>query len=72
MTHITKVQQKISTPHGTLDAEVMVSQTVGTIIKIFTKTRVASKDRRKLLKYYAMCVEKNKQLNKYGKYGRIE
>jgi len=64
MAHITKVPSKINTNHGTLDSEIMVSQTVGTIIKIFTKTRGANNDRRKLIKYYDKCVEKNQQMNK--------
>jgi len=65
MTHITQVQARVITPHGTLDSEIMVSQTVGTIIRILTKTRSMSKDRRRLLKYYDKCVEKNQQMNKY-------
>ena len=65
MTHITQVPARVTTPHGTLDSEIMVSQTVGTIIRILTKTRSMSKDRRKLLKYYDKCVEKNQQMNKY-------
>ncbi len=65
MTHITQVPARVNTPHGTLDSEIMVSQTVGTIIRILTKTRSLSKDRRKLLKYYDKCVEKNQQMNKY-------
>ena len=64
MAHITKVPSKINTNHGTLDSEIMVSQTVGTIIKIFTKTRGINNDRRKLIKYYDKCVEKNQQMNK--------
>ena len=66
MAHITKVPSRINTNHGTLDSEIMVSQTVGTIIKIFTRTRGLNKDRRKLLKYYDKCVEKNQQMNKRG------
>ena len=65
MTHITKVPSKLTTVHGTLDSEIMVSQTVGTIIKTLTKRRGLSKDRRRLLKYYDNCVEKNQQMNKY-------
>ena len=64
MAHITKVPSRINTNHGTLDSEIMVSQTVGTIIKIFTKTRGINNDRRKLIKYYDKCVEKNQQMNK--------
>jgi len=64
MAHITKVPSRINTSHGTLDSEIMVSQTVGTIIKIFTKTRGINNDRRKLIKYYDKCVEKNQQMNK--------
>jgi len=63
--HVTKVPSRVNTDHGTLDSEIMVSQTVGTIIKIFTRTRGLNKDRRKLLKYYDKCVEKNQQMNKY-------
>ena len=63
--HVTKVPSRVNTDHGTLDSEIMVSQTVGTIIRILTKTRSMSKDRRKLLKYYDKCVEKNQQMNKY-------
>ena len=70
MAHITKVPSRVNTNHGTLDSEIMVSQTVGTIIKIFTKTRGLNKDRRKLLKYYDKCVEKNQQINRNGSYGR--
>ena len=67
MAHITKVPSRVNTDHGTLDSEIMVSQTVGTIIRIFSKTRTISKDRRKLLKYYDNCVEKNQQMNKHGR-----
>ena len=67
MAHITKVPSRVNTNHGTLDSEIMVSQTVGTIIRIFSKTRTISKDRRKLLKYYDNCVEKNQQMNKHGR-----
>ena len=66
MAHITKVPSRVNTNHGTLDSEIMVSQTVGTIIKIFTKTRGINNDRRKLIKYYDKCVEKNQQMNKRG------
>ena len=63
--HVTKVPSRVNTDHGTLDSEIMVSQTVGTIIKTLTKRRGLSKDRRRLLKYYDNCVEKNQQMNKY-------
>ena len=71
MAHITKVPSRINTSHGTLDSEIMVSQTVGTIIKIFTRTRGLNKDRRKLLKYYDKCVEKNQQMNKHGRNNNV-
>ena len=71
MAHITKVPSRVNTDHGTLDSEIMVSQTVGTIIKIFTRTRTISKDRRKLLKYYDTCVEKNQQMNKHGRNNNV-
>lgn len=67
MTHITKVPSRVNTNHGTLDSEIMVSKTVGTIIKILTTTRSTrglNKDRHKLLTYYDKCVEKNQQMNK--------
>ena len=71
MAHITKVPSRVNTDHGTLDSEIMVSQTVGTIIKIFTRTRTISKDRRKMLKYYDTCVEKNQQMNKHGRNNNV-
>lgn len=65
MTHITKVPSRVNTNHGTLDSEIMVSQTVGTIIKILTTRKSGlNKDKRKLLTYYDKCVEKNQQMNK--------
>ena len=71
MAHITKVPSRVNTDYGTLDSEIMVSQTVGTIIKIFTRTRSISKDRRKMLKYYDTCVEKNQQMNKHGRNNNV-
>ena len=65
MTHITKVPSRVNTNHGTLDSEIMVSQTVGTIIKFLTTRKSGlNKDKRKSLTYYDKCVEKNQQMNK--------
>ena len=65
MAHITKVPSRVNTNQGTLDSEIMVSQTVGTIIKILsTRTRGLNKDKHKLLTYYDKCVKKNQQMNK--------
>ena len=53
--HVTKVPSRVNTDHGTLDSEIMVSQTVGTIIKIFTRTRGLNKKQARSLLIKAFC-----------------
>ena len=56
-----RTNDKMSTEHGNLDAEIMTTKTVQTVIKILTaKTSFNSiKDKSRLLKYNQECLMRN-------------
>ena len=58
---VAKVPPRMNTILGSLDSEIMTTETVETIISIFTETRSTSKVRKALLSYHNECVEKNKE-----------